>query len=210
MLLPAAAQIPNAFEGFQRAGKSEVYGLGQYLHSEDINFSGPMGDIKTKMHDTGLGGIGVAWHFNDFLSINGDFMFGSATFEENVPAIGGGTFLAKQDAFLQTGRFNITYNIINRRITPFLTAGIGYQYTSVELENAPPVAYWDPWYGWVYYSHPHAWQTDFAWNAAAGIRWNITDTFFIKAGVGATWLEYEHSHGITTQLEGIFAIGATF
>ncbi len=213
MLLPAAAQIPMATEQFDRAGKTEVYGIGQYLHSDDIMFSGPRGDVKTKMDDTGLGGFGVAFHFNDYLSIHGDFMFGGGTFNADVPTRDGGTFAARQDAFLQTGRLNLTYNIINRRISPFVTAGIGYQYTETELENAPPqgVWWWDPWYGWVYvYDHPYVWQTDFTWNVGGGVRWNITDNLFIKATVGATWLEYSGAHGITTQLEGIFAIGATF
>jgi hypothetical protein len=33
--LAASAQIPMAWEPFSRAGKSEVYGIGQYLHSGD-------------------------------------------------------------------------------------------------------------------------------------------------------------------------------
>jgi opacity protein-like surface antigen len=218
-LLPAMAQIPSAFEGFSRQNKTEIYGIGQYLHSDDINFNGPNGDIKTKMDDTGLGGFGIAFHFNDYLSIHGDFMFGGATFSANVPISlvpspgqGTTTFL-KEDAFIQTGRLNLDYNMINRRITPVLTAGIGYQYTEVELSHLPPVGYWywDPWFGWVYYQGPpHAWQTDFTWNAGVGFRWNILDNLFVKAMANATWLEYSGSHGITTQIEGIFSIGWSF
>ena len=215
-LLPALAQ--NPFEYYERRDKTEVYGIGQYLHSEDITFNSPSGDVKFKQDDTGLGGFGVAFHFNDFISIHGDFMFGSATWSGDVPVgavppIGTGTTHIKQDVFIQTGRFNVDYNIINRRITPFITAGIGYQYSEAELSNLPPIGgwYWDPWYGWVYYSdHPHAWQTDFTWNAGAGIRWNILDNLFVRVTANATWLEYSGSHGVTTQIEGIFAIGATF
>jgi opacity protein-like surface antigen len=217
-LLPALAQIPMATEPFDRVGKTEIYGIGQYLHSDDLKFNGPNGDVKLKMDDTGLGGFGVAFHFNDFISIHADFMFGGATFSGDIPLENAanqptGTFHVNQDTFIQTGRFNVDYNIINRRITPFLTAGIGYQYIETELEHVPPVGYcyWDPWWGWVCYSgQPHAWQTDFTWNVGGGFRWNITDTLFIKATVGATWLEYSGTHGVTTQLEGIFAIGATF
>lgn len=209
--ITASAQIPMATEGITRQGKWEVYGIGQYLNSDDINFNSPYGGhIKTKMDDTGLGGFGMGYHINDFVSLHGDLMFGGATFNANVPLRDGGTFSAKQDAFIQTGRFNIDYNIINRRITPFLTAGIGYQYTEVELQNVPPqgVWWWDPWYGWVYYyDHPHAWQTDFTWNAGGGVRWNVTDNIMVKALVGATWLEYGGSDGIVTQIEGIFSIG---
>ncbi len=213
MLLPATAQIPMATEAFDRVNKTEVYGIGQYLHSDDITFKSPRGDVKTSMDDTGLGGFGVAYHFNDFLSIHGDFMFGGATFNADLPTRTGGTVGFKQDAFIQTGRLNVTYNIINRRLTPFVTAGIGYQYLETELENAPPVGtcWWDPWWGWVcYYDHPSTWETDFSWNVGGGIRWNITDNLFVKATVGANWLEYSQARDITTQIEGIFAIGATF
>jgi opacity protein-like surface antigen len=212
-LLPSVAQIPWVTEPFSRQQKTEVYGIGQYLHSDDINFNGPTGEVKTKMDDTGLGGFGFAWHFSDFFSIHTDFMFGSATFSGEAPfAVGPGTRHFSQDAFIQTGRFNVDYNIINRRLTPYLTAGIGYQYLDVELENTyGTTCWWDPWYGYVCYSgHYHAWETDFTWNAGAGIRWNITDNLFVKAEGGATWLEYSSAHGITTQIEARFAIGWTF
>ncbi len=210
-LLPCVAQIPMATEPFSRVGKSEVYGIGQYLSSSIINFNGPQGNVPVRMDNTGLGGFGIAYHFNDFLSVHGDFMFGGATFNADVPLALGGTAHVKNDAFLQTGRFNLDYNMINRRISPVLSAGIGYQYIETELNHGPPSYYWDPWYGWVYYSdNPYAWQTDFTWNVAAGFRWNITDNLFIKAMGGATWLEYSGSHGVTTQIEGIFSIGWTF
>ena len=207
--LAASAQIPMAWEAFNRTYKTEVYGIGQYLHSGDINYNGPHGNVKMSMDDTGLGGFGMAFHFNEFLAVHADFMFGSATFHGDVPLAGGGTVNQSQDAFLQTGRFNLDYNIINRRITPFVTAGIGYQYMDTELQNAPPVTWWDPWYGWQT-GQPHAYETDFTWNVGAGVRWNITDQLFIKATVGATWLEYSGANGVTTQLEGMFAIGWMF
>jgi opacity protein-like surface antigen len=212
-LLHGMAQIPMAFERFDRFNQVEFYGIGQYLHSSDINFNGPGGTVKVRMDDTVLGGMGIGYHFNEFFSVHGDFMFGGATFVSDLPTSTAGTINYKQDATLQTGRFNLDYNIINRRITPFLTTGIGYQYLETEIKNAPPIngCWWDPWYGWVCYSgQPHAWQTDFTWNAGAGFRWNITDRWFIKATGGATWLDYGGAHGITTQIEGIFAIGASW
>src|ERR1039457_2284207 len=78
--LAAPAQIPMAWEPFSRAGKSEIYGIGQYLHSDDINFNGPMGNVKVSMDDTGLGGFGMAYHFNDFLAVHADFIFGNSFF----------------------------------------------------------------------------------------------------------------------------------
>ncbi|MGO8927428.1 MAG: outer membrane protein [Limisphaerales bacterium] len=207
--LAASAQIPMAWEYFNRTAQPEIYGIGQYLHSDNITFNGPMGDVKVKMDDTGLGGFGMAFHFNEFLAVYADFMFGDTTFSGDMPMEGGGTIHESQDAFLQTGRFNLDYNIINRRLTPFVTAGIGYQYLETESNNRPPGNYWDPWWGWQN-GHSRGWETDFTGNVGAGIRWNITDQLFIKATIGGQWLGYSGANGTTTQLEGMFAIGWMF
>jgi opacity protein-like surface antigen len=214
---PAYAKPPPVYivpaPAYTRTARSEIYGIGQYLHSENIGFNGPVGPVNVKMDDTGLGGFGMAFHFNEFLSVHSDFMFGSATFSGDMPSAAGGTIHQSQEAFLQTGRFNVDYNIINRRFTPFVTAGIGYQYLETELNHLPPagVCWWDPWWGWVCQTtHPYAWETDFTWNVGAGLRWNITDQLLIKATVGAQWLEYGGAHGTTTQIEGMFGIGWIF
>jgi opacity protein-like surface antigen len=212
-LLPTLAQIPSPTQAFSRTGKTEVYGIGQYLHSDSVDYSGPSGHASIRMDDTGLGGFGIAYHFNDYLSLHGDFMFGSATFSADLPIMGGGTVNASQDAFIQTGRLNLDYNIINRRLTPFVTAGIGYQYLDTELDRLPPVntCWWDPWWGYVCSSGSfHASETEFTWNAGVGVRWSVTDTFFVKATAGGNWLEYSGGSGITTQIEGIFSIGWSF
>ena len=214
---PAYAR-PSPFYGapgpsYARTGRTEIYGIGQYLHSDNITFNGPGGDVKVKMDDTGLGGFGVAFHFNEYLAVHADFMFGGATFSGDLPSETGSTVHVKQDAFLQTGRFNVDYNILKGRLTPFLTGGLGYQYLETELNHLPPVGvcWWDPWWGWICdVHHPYAWETDFTWNVGAGIRWSITDDFFIKATGGAQWLEYGGARGITTQIEGILAVGWTF
>ena len=207
--LAASAQIPMAWEYFDRTSKSEFYGIGEYLHSDTIGSNGPVGPVNIKMDDTGLGGFGMAYHFNQFLAVHAELMFGGATFSGDLPLSTGGTFHESQDAFLQTGSFNLDYNIINRRLTPFLTAGIGYQYMQADLQNAPSSSYWYPGWGWVY-GPATAWETDFTWNVGGGVRWNITDQLFIKATVGAQWLEYQGANGITTQIQGIFAIGWMF
>jgi opacity protein-like surface antigen len=201
------AQIPLATEPFSRMNKLEVYGLGEYLHQDNTTFSDPYyGNITMKMDDTGLGGVGVAYHFNDFFSVRADFMFGEATLHTQGP--GGVDLIPAQTAFLQTGRLNLDYNMINRRITPVLTAGIGYQY----LETDQSQTYAVQGYNGSFYvtQNSYYYETDFTWNVGAGFRWNVTDQFFIKAMVGPQWLQYSGANGITTQIEGFFVIGWTF
>ena len=211
--LVARAQIPSAWERFERREKVEVYAIGQYLHSQDIQFSDGPDEVTLEMEDTGLGGFGMAYHFNDYVALRGDFMFGPATFKTEGATVVGVPLGMARDAFLQTGRVNVDYNIINRRFTPFVTAGIGYQFLSSELENYPsvPVCWWDPWWGYVCeYGTPTYYETDFTWNVGGGFRWSVTDHFFIKATGGLNWLQYSGAKGITQQIEGIFALGWTY
>lgn len=206
-VLSTHAQIPWATEPFSRQNKFEVYGLGQYLHQDNTTFNDPYyGHVTMKMDDTGLGGVGFAYHFNDFLSVRADFMFGEATL--NTQASDGTAVGPSQTAFLQTGRFNLDYNMINRRLTPVLTAGIGYQY--LEIDNTQTYSYAGP--GGYYYTTvgSYYYETDFTWNVGAGFRWNITDQLFIKVMGGAQWLEYRGANNVTTQIEGFFVIGWTF
>jgi len=206
-VLCVQAQIPWATEQFSRKEKFEVYGLGEYLHQDNTTFSDPnFGNVTMKMDDTGLGGMGVAYHFNDFLSVRADFMFGEATLHTQGPD--GTDVVPAQTAFLQTGRFNLDYNMINRRLTPVLTAGIGYQY--LEIDSTETYSYPGR-YG--YYTttvDTYYYETDFTWNVGAGFRWNVTDQFFIKAMAGAQWLEYSGANKISTQIEGFFVIGWMF
>ncbi len=198
--VPLHAQIPLATEYFSRQNKVEVYGIGEYLHQEDVSFSGPnaFGAVNLKLEDTGLGGVGLAYHFSDFFSVHADFLLGPATFRIEDP--NGNTFELGNDSYIQSGHFNIDYNIINRRITPFITAGIGYQYLYISQDY-----YNDGYYYYNYYD-----ETDFTWNVGGGIRWNVTDNFFIKITGGAQWLKYQDADNVTTQTEVAFALGWTF
>jgi opacity protein-like surface antigen len=204
-LLPAArAQIPSATEAFSRQNKFDVYGVGQYLHQDETTYNGPYGSTKLKLDDTGLGGIGVAYHFSDYLAVHADFMLGPASFSSQES--GGPAYSLGESAFIQSSRINLDYNIINRRLTPFITAGIGYQYFQIDQSY---YGYGDYYYGDYYYNNYYS-ETDFTWNVGVGLRWNITDNFFIKLTGGAQWLQYQDAQNITTQFEASLAIGCTF
>lgn len=213
MALSGWAQIPSAWEAFDRRQKVELYGLAQYLHSQDIKYDGPAGRVRLGMEDTGLGGFGLAYHVNDFVAVRGDFMYGPARMKLKSGGPAGVPLELARDAFLHTFRLNLDYNAINRRFSPLLTAGLGYQYLWAELIRHPPVTvcWWDPWWGWwCGVGQPTYDELNFTWNVGAGFRWNVTDHFFIKAVGGATWLHYRHAEGLTRQIEGILAVGWTF
>ncbi len=195
---------------YSREGHWEFFLGGQVISSQDITFNDALGTVTTKMDTAGLGGFGLGYHLTDNIALRGDFMFGGTTFYSTGPDIAG---RLAQDAFIQTASFNLDWNILKQRFTPFLTAGIGYQYFSVELVNAPPVetCWWDPWWGWVCgFEKPTHNETDFTWNVGGGLRWDMNNRFFLKALVDANWLQFSGAQGITTQIRGTFGVGVTY
>jgi opacity protein-like surface antigen len=189
----ARAAIPYATDRFLRHDKFEAYGIGEYLHQDDISFPG----VKVKMNDTGLGGIGMAWHFSDYFSAHADFLMGPATFHGQPNS--GTPYDIGEGALLQPTRFNLDYNIINRRLTPYLTAGLGYQYFEIDQS----------YHSGNYYYYNYYSEFDFSWNVGAGIRWNITDNLFIKAAGQVQWVLYQDAQNPTAQIGASFAIGVT-
>jgi opacity protein-like surface antigen len=212
-LCGAGGQAASISESPERAQKTEIYVIGQYLHTDDLKFEGPSGDVTMSVDDTGLGGFGLGYHFNQFLALRGEFMFGGTSFHGDLPTELGGVIAIDQDAFIQTGRINVDYNILDRRLTPFVTAGLGYQYLETELERLPPVSYcwWDPFWGWLCTTdEPSASDTFFTWNAGVGVRWDISDQLFIKVLGGANWVDYSNTKDIVTQFEAVFSLGWRF
>lgn len=215
LALAASAQANSAWDNMDRTFKSEFYALGSGLHQEDITFDAPPASptttgVKIKMNDTTMWGFGMAYHVSNRWAVNAEFMWGNSEFSGDLPTQSGGTFHVKQDASLGTGRLNATYTFTNKRFAPFVTGGIGYQHLKTELSNLPPstVCWWDPWWGWICSTGtPQASETYFTWNLGAGVRWDITDSVFLKATVGATWLQYGGANKTTTQTEAIFALG---
>ncbi len=200
------AQVPWATEPFSRVGRGEVYGIAEYLHQGDTTYSSPSqlnGAVKLKLDDTGLGGFGAAFHFNDFFAVHADFLLGPATFHVEAPNGASSTY--GEDSFIHSGRFNLDWNMINRRLSPFITAGIGYQYMEIDQ------AHYYSQYGYHHHHYRDYYsETDFTWNVGAGIRWNITDNLMIKLSGGAQWLTYQDAENVTTQIEGLFGIGWSF
>jgi hypothetical protein len=76
------------------------------------------------------------------------------------------------DATLFGGNVNLNYNVLKRRFTPVITAGLGFRNYSASDLN----------------------ETDPAVNVGAGLRWDITDHFFIKAVGGVTWTELQNEN----------------
>ena len=121
---------------FSRQGKIEAYGTGLYLSGDHFSGYG--------------GGLGVGYHFTDYISLNGELTGGRL---ESGPI----------DGALYVGTMNMEYNLLKKRFTPFLTVGVGALGYDVKQ-------------GFIRGAGVNALVS-----GGAGLRWDVTDRFFIKA-----------------------------
>jgi len=184
-----------------RAGRYEFYAVGGYWHGESSSShnvtvpttlgSSATGDLGFEFDDTGVYGFGMGYNLNNHVALSGEFQWGYPRYTVNFL----GSSLSGE-AFMHSGKFNVDYHVLPGPLTPFLSAGIGYLYLDSQVPSGPTSIYcfWDYWWGQTCTgSTPTYRNTYLNLNAAAGVRWDIGQAFFMKAGVGGGWA-YIHNN----------------
>jgi hypothetical protein len=208
----AFAQNPVA----NRAGHWEFYLFGQYWTAEDGTIpdvtlpSFPpnptptaTSDINFSFDDTFMYGFGFAYNFSNKLATRFEFGFGYPNYEMKW---NGGKLSG--EAWVQTGKVNVEYNFFDRPLTPFVSAGLGYLYIDTGIPSGPP----EFWYWWDYYwgpivtvSQPTVTEWCLTYNAAIGLRWDISDRAAVRAAVAGNWVEIDNAAGTMQTIE--FTLG---
>ena len=104
------------------------------------------------------------------------------------------------------------YNILKGRVTPFLRASLGWTWIDSNIPSGPAqgACWWDPWWGYVC----NTWQptfedTAFAYGAAAGVRGELTERFFVEGSYNVLWVDFDRAG--TQDLDGFrLNMGWTF
>jgi len=199
-----------------RAGKMEFYMIGQYWTADDSTLENvtldlgippnqvtETGDLIMSFDDEFMWGFGVGYNLNSHFTVRGEFTFGTPDYSIEFNAVSG-----RAEAFTHAGKFNLDYNIIRGPVTPFVSAGIGYFFIDSGIPSGPTDywCWWDYWWGYVCAGDtPTHTSTWFSANAAAGIRWDVNESFFVKASVGASWLAADAEW--LQAIEGMFVFG---
>lgn len=163
--IAVTASAGSLMEDYSRAGKWEVSGFGQYLLFPDV-----MGSEDVQAFG---GGVSVGYNALDQLCINADLSVSSWEDESGSGPLG------------YQGGLSVDYNILAKRLTPFLTAGAGVL-------------------GWE--------ESDlmFTGGLGAGVRWDATDRIFVKAAYHATWITDTDMNGSWFGHGFTLAVGVKF
>jgi opacity protein-like surface antigen len=155
--------ISNAQE-WNRNGKSEIYLLGQNFNKASTSSSG----LTLEFDKTSAFGLGYGSNINDRLNINTGLFIGSADLAGKM-----GKLKVKGDTSIFSGYMNMDINILNTRLTPLITGGIGYIRFDGNFSNTAVFSVFS--------------EIDFSYNMGVGFRWDVSNHFLIKAIYRNTW-----------------------
>jgi opacity protein-like surface antigen len=207
MAMHRTAGAQNVVGEITRDKKWDVYILGQNLTSEEIEYRTNSGLVPITMSPTPMGGFGFGYHFMKNFAWRFEGAIGYPTFTGHGPASG-----TTRDVALHTGMLNFDWFMLDKRVSPYFTAGLGWQYIYAQTSNiGAPVAYWDPWYGYtVGVAYPGHSETDFLWTLGLGLRWDVSQHFFLKLAADSNWVDFSKASKTINQIRYGLTLGMMY
>jgi opacity protein-like surface antigen len=185
-----AASIPSPLEDCSRKGRAEIYAIAESLSGwERTKLNN--GNISLKI-DSGIGGgVGFGYNINEYLNVNTAVTGSGVNFkaqDSDFGEVSGDTSIVKWDV-------NLDYNILKKRLTPLLTAGVGMTYFSGSFDGNSFLEFG---------------EADLVWGIGGGVRWDISDHWFAKATYRVNWADLQESDSPTRFNSIALGIGYTF
>jgi len=185
-----------------RAGKWQIYLAPQFTNSKLLQFdNGAEADIN----EQSSWAFGIGYNLNEHIELNLAFSAGNSNYSgtriiDNTPEDpdnpnGPQDFTA--NLYTSTIKFDFTYNLLKSDLTPFIGANIGSTYidSGVPTGNVITGCWWDPWWGYVCYPTAQTYtSTEFSYGASLGVRYDINNKLFIKAGASKNYLDINSSN----------------
>jgi opacity protein-like surface antigen len=181
-----------------RAHTWEFFGEGRVLFGTNVKFEG--GSTIDTHTDVGFG-LGFSYNWNEHVNLGFEFSFASVDYDAKIvsadlPA----KPVANLTGSMDTGRFGVTgtYNFLARPLTPYVTGTVGFSWVDSNIPDAPPQTgcWWDPWWGYICTT----WQSTksdsgFTGGVGAGLRWDVSRTFFLRLGYEHDWIDLAKATG---------------
>jgi len=177
---PAFAQLSDMS---RRTAKWDFSVQTRYTAAKD--FSGAYGSRLSMDDDLGWG-FGFDYHLNERLDLG--FLMSWRSIPYNATAVDAtdASNTVNYSNWLDTGTFaaDATWNILPRRVTPYLTGSLGWTLINTNISaGISSGCWWDPWWGYVCSSYVSTYGADaFTYSAGVGVRLEVTQAVFFKVG----------------------------
>lgn len=210
----ALAPAPTLAQETSRAKRWEFNVGARYLNSESLAFDNTsQADV-----DASWGFLfGLAYNFSDRFSLGGEINWSSMDYTARLtPSTAGGSAPAtiRGTAYTTSLAVNAVYHFLSGPVTPYVSGSAGAVYLDTGIPSGPPVTgcWWYPWY-WGYVCGsvvPTKTSTDWIYGVGAGLRWDINEKFFLRAGVQQVWWSAGSAEGTPSFLSYRADFGVKF
>lgn len=189
-----------------RAEKWQAYFSLNDTQSSTIDFNG--GTTLDVNGDIGWL-FGIGYNFDEHLALDFELGWNSLNYKANLVG------LDTRGGWMDTSstRFNLTYNFMATRLTPFIAGNIGWTWIDSNIPSAPATGgcYFDPWYGYICSSYqPTYAKTEFSYGGSLGVRYDLNDTVFMRGSVNKQWLDISQATSTPAFTSYRFDIGLLF
>ena len=192
LLVTQAAGAQSA----DRAGRWESNVGIVFQNSASVDFKG--GTTADMDSGTGLQ-LGLGYHLSENLLLSGNFTFNSIDYKADIVGDTLGEVFHAKGSLDDFGlMFDATYNFMDGPFSPFVTAGIGYNWVDTNLATEPPQTgcWWDPWWGYVCANFQDTKTIDgFAYEAAVGARYDFNDSIALIGNYRMQWIDLGNAKG---------------
>jgi len=149
--------------------------------------------------DVGFG-FGFGYHLQEKILLGMEFTWLDANYDAHVATDFDGDQIP-DDSIDVAGTLDATnmqffgqYNFMAKRFTPFVRASFGWTWVDSNIPSGPTegVCWWDPWFGYICDTwQPTFSDTAFSYGVGAGVRFELTDRFFVEGSYNILWIDFD-------------------
>jgi opacity protein-like surface antigen len=171
-----------------------------YQDAQAINFDG---DSQVRLQtDYGISAW-LGYRFNTHFDMQWTLDWNDIDYKSTLTSQSPFGLTANIDGTLEsfTTRFVANYNILDRPLTPYVTAGIGWAFVDTNVPTGPPQSFcwWDPWWGPVCGAYQNTRSFDeFAYNLGVGARWDLGSAFTLRLAYEQHWIDFSKANSTPT------------
>jgi opacity protein-like surface antigen len=145
-------------------------------------------------------GIGFGYNVNERFNVGLLVSWRSANYAATVVSATDPEDTQTYASWLETAPFGATadWNILPKRFTPYVSGGLGWTLVDSNIpSDLYSACWWDPWYGYVCGTGVATYGvSEFSYSIGAGVRLEVSKSFFIRVGYDYNGINLEGSDGL--------------
>jgi opacity protein-like surface antigen len=142
------------------------------------------GGSKISFNDDLGWGFGFGYNFDEKFVLGGIFSWRSVSYV--ATAVGEDNNAFDYSNWLDSGTLGLygDWNILPKRITPYLTGAIGWTWIDTNISAGySGGCYWDPWWGYICGNYPVTYGVNsFSYSIGGGLRLEVADNAYFRVG----------------------------